>query len=119
MVSNIAEPVGDSTDDGAASESLNLEQCLELLLGPKGDGSAFDSDQSRCWAWQEQGAALLPLVAPGSRPWGWWQYDAPEPPYPRESEIDYLARHGLLTDPERLRLDRARIQVRSQATRKP
>jgi hypothetical protein len=96
----------------------NLEQYLELLLGPKG-GSAFDSDAARHTAWREHRAELLPLVDPGSRPWGWWQYEAPEPVLPRESECAYLERCGQLTKPERISLQCAGSYVASQATRNP
>ena len=116
MVTNIVEH---PAVNGAFPETLDLEQYLELLLGPTGLTSAFSSDADRCWAWQEHGPRLLSLVDPGSRPWGWWQYDAPEAPSPREPEIDYLARRGLLTEDERARLHGAGVQVASQATRKP
>ena len=97
---------------------LNLEQYLELLLGPKG-GSAFDTDVARHVAWHEHQAELLPLVDPGSRPWAWWQYDAPEPVLAREPEIAYLERCQLLTSQERTRLQYARSYVGSHATRNP
>ena len=68
---------------------------------------------------------------PGTRPWAWWEFDAPEarevvgvrhPPHARfgksfalhvatidwvrlESEPAYLRRHGLLTDAEAARLE--------------
>jgi hypothetical protein len=98
---------------------LDLEQYLELLLGPKDDLSGFDSDESRCEAWRDHSAELLPMVGPGSRPWGWWQYDAAEPMLSRESQLDYLVRCGLLTDSERKRLEFAGIQLPSLATRNP
>ena len=95
-------------------DSLNLEQYLELLLGPRVAASAFDSDESRRAAWRVHSAVLAPLVDPGSRPWAWWEYDAPEPQLPRESELDYLTRCALLSEEES-----ARLQTVSQATRKP
>lgn len=97
---------------------LNLEQYLELLLGPKG-ASAFDSDRSRRAAWRKHHAELLPLVDPGSRPWAWWQYDAPEPVLPREPELAYLKRCQLLSEPEQLHLQYAGIYAVSHATRNP
>jgi hypothetical protein len=97
---------------------LNLEQYLELLLGPRGR-SAFDSDAARRAAWLEHGAELQPLVSPGSRPWGWWQYEAPEPVLPREHELAYLERCGQLTEPERISLQCAGVYGISQATRNP
>ena len=97
---------------------LNLEQYLELLLGPKGE-SAFATDFARHVAWHQHRAELLPLVDPGSRPWGWWQYDAPEPVLPREPEIAYLERCQLLGTQERTRLQYAGSYVGSHATRNP
>jgi hypothetical protein len=55
-------------------------------------------------AWNELRAELLPeFIAskPFSRPWAWWQFDAPEPRDKAESERDYLVRLDLLTDEER------------------
>jgi hypothetical protein len=59
------------------------------------------------------------MVDPGSRPWAWWQYDAPEPVLPRESEFAYLTRCGQLTEPERITLQYAGVYVASHATRNP
>jgi hypothetical protein len=98
---------------------LSLEQHLELLLGPTGGQSAFDSDESRCAAWREHSAELIRMVDPGSRPWGWWQYQASAPSLPRESQLAYLVRCGLLTDVEQTRLENAGIQLTSRSTRNP
>lgn len=40
----------------------------------------------------------------GTRPWAWWQFDAPEPLPEGEDETDFLDRHGLLTNDERAEL---------------
>ncbi|PYT23653.1 MAG: hypothetical protein DMG58_27620 [Acidobacteria bacterium] len=98
---------------------LDLEQYLELLLGPNDDTSAFNSDESRREAWRDYAAELLPMVDPGSRPWAWWQYAATEPVLPREPALAYLSRCGLLTGAERERLEHAGIQLPSLATRNP
>jgi len=97
----------------------DLEQCLELLLGPKHVGSSFASNTSRRAAWRFHSEELMRLVEPGSRPWAWWVYDAPEPTLPRESDFDYLARCGLLTKGERARLPKTRVQPAAHATRNP
>ncbi|MBZ5590592.1 MAG: hypothetical protein LAP39_00035 [Acidobacteriia bacterium] len=97
----------------------DLEQFLELLLGPGDAGSTFTSDESRRAAWRLHSEKLLRLVEPGSRPWGWWQYDAPEPALPRESDLDYLVRCGLFTRAECVRLLEARVQPAEHATRNP
>ena len=95
------------------------EQYLELLLGPRETGSAFDSDESRHDLWRSHSAELMQLVQPGSRPWAWWEYDAPEPARPRESEPAYLARCGLLSEAEQASLLETAVQPASQATRNP
>ena len=100
-----------------ATSYPGLEQYLELLLGPKDKGSSFASEESRRMAWRAHAAELIRLVDAGSRPWAWWQYDAPEPVLPRERPADYLARCGLLTEGERRSLRRA--GQTSHATRKP
>ncbi len=97
----------------------DLEQYLELLIGPKDDESAFDSDESRRNAWREHAAELLQMVDPGSRPWAWWQYEATEPVLPRESSVAYLTRCGFLTRAEGECLNSARVQLASLATRNP
>ncbi len=98
---------------------LNLEQYLELLLGPRGTASAFRSDEIRREAWIGHARELLAVVDPGSRPWAWWEYNAPEPALPWEPELAYLERCNLLTEIERQRLEAAGIHPASQATRKP
>src|SRR5260370_12398170 len=75
----------------AMNAHLNLEQYLELLLGPNDDSSAFDADESRRQAWREHAAELLPMVDPRSRPCAWWQYDAADPILARESPLAYLS----------------------------
>lgn len=45
---------------------------------------------------------------PGTRPWAWWRFEAPEPLPEGEEESDYLKRHGLLLDGELEELRRAR-----------
>lgn len=76
-------------------------QYLELLLGARDDASAFDSEDSRRAAWQAHRAELLRMVEPGSRPSAWWEYEAPEPLCPGESDVAYLTRCRLLTAAER------------------
>ena len=104
--------------DSRSTGILNLEQYLELLLGPK-EASAFETDFARRAAWHAHQAELLPLVDPGSRPWAWWQYDAPEPVLAREPELAYLERCQLLSNQERIQLQYAGIYAGSHATRNP
>ena len=84
---------------------LTPEQYLELLIGPKGLTSAFDCDESRESGWRSHAAELTAMVAPGSRPWAWWQYDAPTPALPREPDLTYLMRCDLLTEREQDEFD--------------
>ncbi len=71
--------------------------------GPAGDlsaeawavlGAGLTAAWSRGEARRADGAP--PRGAPGTRPWGWWEYEAPGPRRPGEAEADYLRRHGLL-----------------------
>jgi hypothetical protein len=76
-------------------------------------GSALEADQAwkspeaeqyirNLWSgWREFLLTQWISHYPGTRPWAWWMFDAPEPRNPDESEPDYLKRHGLLTKPER------------------
>lgn len=57
-------------------------------------------------AWADVRDELLPAWIrehPGTRPFAWWECDAPELRDPGESEADYLLRHNLLTDVEKQR----------------
>jgi hypothetical protein len=83
------------------STPLSAAQYLDLLLGPQNSSSAFPNDQARRRAWQRSKAILEPLVDPGARPSAWWDYDAPEPSGPRETALEFLTRHGLLSEAER------------------
>ena len=46
---------------------------------------------------------------PGSRPWGWWEFDAPEDQREDETEVEYLRRHGLLRPGEEARLAACKV----------
>jgi len=70
----------------------------------------FISEERLAAAWREHGAGILAewiRTHPGTRPHGWWLFDAPEPrPWVlntagRESELDYLRRLQLLGCEER------------------
>ena len=53
--------------------------------------------------WADVEAELLPAwIAdhPGTRPWAWWEEEAPGRRGEGESELDFLKRHNLLTDRE-------------------
>lgn len=52
-------------------------------------GQADDPTIRRPWCFAVPGG-------PGTRPWAWRQFEAPEPLPPGESEADYLTRLGLL-----------------------
>lgn len=75
---------------------LTWAQLSELILGP-GENieyssrvlgpyypnrSAFDSEEQAREVWlehREQFEQYCPGSCPGHRPWGWWQFEAPEP----------------------------------------
>ncbi len=53
--------------------------------------------------WEAVKAELLPAWIrehPGTRPFAWWELDAPDPRDPGETEAEFLRRHGLLTPHE-------------------
>ena len=55
-------------------------------------------------AWEKHRENILTqwiAANPGTRPWAWWKFDAPEPRPEGEGEADYLGRLGLLTDLEK------------------
>ncbi|WP_033336892.1 hypothetical protein [Thioalkalivibrio thiocyanodenitrificans] len=94
---------GGALDDWCRSELLN-GPCLLAGLGyhtylPE---TVCDDDRMRL-DWQRHRDVLLPewiKANPGTRPYAWWKFDAPEPRPEAEAEREYLARHGLLTDGE-------------------
>lgn len=54
--------------------------------------------------WRDHGAELLEqyvAIRPGCRPWGWWQFEAPEERAGEEPEAEYLERLGLWFPGER------------------
>lgn len=53
--------------------------------------------------WKRHGDSILSewiTQRPGTRPYAWWKFDAPEPRDDSDSEYQYLVRHGLLTEKE-------------------
>jgi hypothetical protein len=54
--------------------------------------------------WQRHKEKILStwiVEHPGTRPFAWWQFDAPASKPQEESERSYLERHNQLTEPER------------------
>ena len=75
--------------------------------------------ESGRWAqrlWREFGKMITErhiAKHPGSRPWGWWKYDAPQPRNSSaESQLQYLRRHSLLTEEEKERVPHVRPRLR-------
>lgn len=58
---------------------LTLPERLELVLGPGGEQSLWETDFLRRKAWQLNRDKLMADINALSRPWAWWRYDAPEP----------------------------------------
>src|SRR5262249_49105146 len=115
-------------------EHLRTGDSFEVELGEV----TITEDQLR-EAWEQLRERVLAehiAEQPGTRPWAWWQWDAPEPrrkldPGPEsswpcrwhgyplvygpvrpedqyEAEVDYLRRLGLLTEDEKRLLDPSR-----------
>jgi hypothetical protein len=106
---------------------LTREQRRHLLRGAGFFGPAFLPDEAVA-AWEIHRDALLDEHIerfPGSRPWAWWTFDAPDPHPPfldpadegryppfvfkvvdgemvrvTQEQCDYLAARGLLTEAE-------------------
>src|SRR5262249_53035994 len=75
------------------------------------------------WAqrlWKEFGEAITArhiTKHPGTRPWGWWKYDAPQrPDSSRETQLAYLRLFNLLTEDERERLAHVRPRLTKEKT---
>jgi hypothetical protein len=61
---------------------LTLQQVTQLLVGDIVFSHERLKGEALAAAWEEWGEALTALhisYFPQSRPWGWWEYDAPEP----------------------------------------
>ena len=74
----------------------------------KGPGvlQLFPYDRREVWCdLREQLLAEWVSEHPGTRPFAWWTYDAPEPLGEGESQVQYLTRLGLMDANERRRLD--------------
>jgi hypothetical protein len=64
------------------------------------------------------GIKIWQVVAPGgpgTRPWSWWEFDAPGPLPDDETERDYLIRHGLMLPGEADLPTRAELEVKRDA----
>lgn len=60
------------------------EQLLQWWIG-----AADDTVRRKPWVFPMRGG-------PGTRPWAWWEFDAPEAACDGERQADYLTRLGLL-----------------------
>lgn len=59
---------------------LSGDELMELMIGPAGaTSSAFESPFARRDAWLEHCDDLMGETNAGTRPWGWWEFEAPEP----------------------------------------
>jgi hypothetical protein len=90
---------------------LNHFQTMELWLGPRSDGSSFESDEERREAWFRNRDWVMKLWAKGGRrPQGWWYYEAPEkglrryPGYEHERSVLYEF-SDVLSEAERSQLE--------------
>lgn len=76
---------------------LTHDQFFELLIGPGGSASAFESPFLRRAAWYENKEELMEGDGPGQRPWGFWEYEAGQHPDTYDDGTKWLRRHGLLS----------------------
>jgi hypothetical protein len=81
-------------------DRLTFEQETELLHGHTffGEGFAKDDEAGKRAAWNAHRDLLMAkweeYDRPGLRPWGWWQWDAPEPRDKKQHEALQLLRLG-------------------------
>ena len=67
----------------ARTVTRSMLEYLELGHNYFGDGFGPDPDVDEMRAvWKEHRAALLAEARPGLRPWGWWEFESPEPRAP-------------------------------------
>lgn len=103
---------------------LTFEQELELLIGPKApdarafrpgaphwERSSFISPWERRQAWFRYRDQLLEDSPPGTRPWGWWQYEAPGAKEPLEADAEALVRLGVATPADEAEFRRTTEQL--------
>jgi len=83
---------------------LTEGQYFELLIGPGGPGSAFDSPFLRRAAWYEHKEELMEGDGPGQRPWGYWEYEFGQHFEKSDDEVKALRRRGLLSASEEAQL---------------
>lgn len=69
-------------------------------------GRRLDPDEHAWLELREELVRECIRKAPGTRPYGWWLFEAPGAPAEGEDEADFLERHGLLLEAERRRLGR-------------
>jgi hypothetical protein len=114
-----AEPVGTSISSTNAAkrrqyqlraltgEGLSAGQMMELQYGPSPSaGSLFGSREELENAWQRARERLLEQSNPGRRPAGFYEFefDGRRPPYDTERSV--LWRMGLLSEAEKVTLER-------------
>ncbi len=88
-------------------DELTPEQWSELVFGRGARASVWASPLDKRRAWYEHRDDLLSRITPGWRPAGFWAVEAVTigPFQNGETNEQWLARHGLLGDAERIALD--------------
>jgi hypothetical protein len=73
------------------------KSCVPYLYRREWNGAFCHAAAGAMWeAMREELLAVWVQEHPGTRPWGWWEYDAPEDRPEGEPEAAYLRQHGLL-----------------------
>jgi hypothetical protein len=72
------EGLFNATPHGGATPAQVAVEQMELTIGPGVMGSVFPDRESLRAAWEQSRVALLRRAAPGRRPQGWWEFDAPD-----------------------------------------
>ena len=76
------------------------EQVSDAEAEMERDWTVLGERLLRWWVFDENGPPMKPWIFvgtpnPKTRPWAWWQFDAPEPLPEGETEREYLERLGL------------------------
>ena len=88
---------------GPGSDRLSHAEEMLLTYGPAPEWrDAFASIEAARAVWARYRERLMSRKAPGRRPWGWYEFEAPEGlRYDYDRERSALFKAGLLTDSER------------------
>jgi hypothetical protein len=78
-----------------AQSAATLDDHAAAMKAAEEDWAVHGEGLTRWWVEGWPHGTITP-GGPGTRPWAWWQFSAPAPRSPGETEAAYLKRHRLL-----------------------